>query len=277
MLLEGVNVWIITEDDEKLQEYATKQIGDTTIECSIPSTEGTNFKIQVGVPTDFRPGLGFKYQPRLDGIEYNGKVLPSAWRKNGRDSARMLGVEIASSTVRAFHFGKRLLTDKEEDLSSHSNNLQDLNIVQIRFQWGLDSEPRARTEYAVPKELGPIHEKAAKKGHAGSAGLGNTTIALPGHSTICQFIPAPEFEPLVFRFRYAPEDWLQARGIIESSSSSSLKRGREDSAEVIDIDDLETDDDEIQIVKHLAPVPTTTVHKRQKVKSEGDTKPKPEP
>ncbi|QRV76816.1 hypothetical protein RhiJN_04831 [Ceratobasidium sp. AG-Ba] len=276
MLLEGVNVWIITEDDEKLQEYAIKQSDDTVIECWIPSTEGTNFKIEVGVPADFRPGLGFRYQPRLDGIDYTAKVLPSASREKGRHGAKMSGVEIAPSTVRAFHFGKRLLTDKEEDLPSHNNSPQDLNIIQVRFQWGLDSEIRARTEYIVPQELGPIHEKAAKKGHAGSAALGNT-ITIPGNSTTCRFLPSPGLESLVFRFRYAPEDWLQAQGIIQCAGPSSRKRGREDSEEVIDIDDIETDDDEIQIVKHLAPVSTTPVYKRQKVKPEGDTKPKPEP
>lgn len=56
-------------------------------------------------------------------------------------------------------------------------------------------------------------------------------------------------------------DWLQAREIIPSSQQggsssspepqSSKKRTRSATPDAIDLDDLETDDDEIIIVKHM--------------------------
>ncbi|CAE6526090.1 unnamed protein product, partial [Rhizoctonia solani] len=55
--------------------------------------------------------------------------------------------------------------------------------------------------------------------------------------------------PIIFVFRYAPRDWLQAKEIIPYSPRPSPspqlkpKRERTFSSDVIDIDDLHTDDE----------------------------------
>ncbi|KAJ1310814.1 hypothetical protein OPQ81_009334 [Rhizoctonia solani] len=71
-------------------------------------------------------------------------------------------------------------------------------------------------------------------------------------------------------FCYAPEDWLRAREIIPRSpepefrdDKRTMKRERTTTPDIIDIDDLETDDDEIQIVKHMIPAPVPP-NKRQR-------------
>ncbi|KAG8742131.1 hypothetical protein FRC10_002001 [Ceratobasidium sp. 414] len=127
------------------------------------------------------------------------------------------------------------------------------------------------TNFTLPKENGPIHEKAAKKGHSGSVGLGGTTN-IDRRPFTCSFEPALGSEPVVFIFRYAPEDWLHARGIIPDEYLSQ-KRDRDVTPDVIDIDDLETDDDDVIVVKHLVPAPVTPGNKRQKIEHDDDAKP----
>lgn len=123
----------------------------------------------------------------------------------------------------------------------------------------------------------------AKKGHSGSAEFGEL-VPDPGRRALnYSFNPSPNWKPVAFVFRYATQDWLQAREIIPFSqksggssspeSSPTKKRARSATPEVIDIDDLETDDDEIVVVKHMVPAPTTSNKKPRKVKDEEDVKP----
>ncbi|KAG9120044.1 hypothetical protein FRC07_004625 [Ceratobasidium sp. 392] len=184
------------------------------------------------------------------------------------------GQATSPSTVRLFSFGKRVLTDKEDNLNSDSN-LGELNTIRLHFYWVYEGKWRPKTAFSIPRAHGPINEKVAKKGHAGSAGLGDTTTAIGGRYATCSIRLVAGVKPIKFIFHYAPEDWLQAREIVPLTSSS-LKRERSTTPDVIDIDDLETDDDEVTIVKHMAPVPLAPASKRRKIKNEDDTKPKPE-
>ncbi|KAG9093738.1 hypothetical protein FS749_013832 [Ceratobasidium sp. UAMH 11750] len=143
----------------------------------------------------------------------------------------------------------RILTDQEDIAPSHGGPREDLNVIRLTFRWGFAGQTKIRTSFPLPKENGPIHEKAAKKGHTGSAGLGSIT-SIKHQPRSCAFEPDPELDPVVFIFRYAPEDWLQARGIIPDEHSSQ-KRDRDATPDIIDIDDLETDDDDVMVVKHL--------------------------
>ncbi|KAG9102097.1 hypothetical protein FRC07_010259, partial [Ceratobasidium sp. 392] len=54
----------------------------------------------------------------------------------------------------------------------------------------------------------------------------------------------------------------------------SLKRERDIILGLIAIDKLEADDDEVVIVKHIAPPPLVPATKRRKIKNEDDAKPK---
>ncbi|KAG9103954.1 hypothetical protein FRC06_006739 [Ceratobasidium sp. 370] len=268
MILNNFSASIHTPEGEKLPEYETKQVDRNTIECWIPSTEGTSFEIWYKVASNVRPGLALKCLPQLDGVRFEGRILRPEWIATGT-TGKCKGQVVSRSSIRLFSFGKRVLTDREDIASSAEGSQNDLNVIRVTLQQGIASLPIPQTRFTMPKENGPVHEKAAKKGHAGSAGLGNAS-SIGYNPRWSLFAPETGIAPSVFIFRYAPEDWLQARGIIPSSQ----KRGRDITPDVIDIDDLETDDDEIVVVKHLVPVPKEPNNKRRKIKSEDDAKPK---
>ncbi|KAG8709682.1 hypothetical protein FRC09_000521 [Ceratobasidium sp. 395] len=274
MILDNISAWISASSGEKLPEYGMKQIDETTVECWIPSTEGTNFEACFDVPPSIRPDFSFGCSLRLDGIDFSGRVIPRLLRTRGRRKVQVKGQSTGPSTMRLFSFGTRVLTDKADHLPPGKCGLQgELNTICLKLQWGHESQLRQQNSFFVPKEHGPIHEKMAKKGHAGSAGLGSVTTTAIGSRLTCNFRPAFELKPLKFIFHYAPQDWLQAREIIPQARPS-VKRERDTTPEVIDIEELETDDDEVVIVKHMAPVPLVPVKKRQRLESENDVKPK---
>ncbi|QRV76795.1 hypothetical protein RhiJN_04810 [Ceratobasidium sp. AG-Ba] len=156
-----------------------------------------------------------------------------------------------------------------EDIASSKGTPEDLNSIKLVFEWGKAGNAKLMTVFPQIKENGPIHEKAAKKGHTGSVGLGEVT-SVNHDITSSTFDPTNTMDSVLFVFRYGPEDWLQARGIMPSKIPVSRKRGRDAESDVIDIDDLETEDedDEVIIIKHLVPAPTAPMSKRQKVQDE---------
>lgn len=80
--------------------------------------------------------------------------------------------------------------------------LDHLNTIRLQLSWGSCGELVApRTDFKEIKDIGPINERAAKKGHTGSAQLGRTIIA-PA-SNRCMFHPHLKSKPVVFIFRYA--------------------------------------------------------------------------
>ncbi|KAG8696534.1 hypothetical protein FRC09_008408 [Ceratobasidium sp. 395] len=272
MIFNDVLAWIDDPDGKALPEYQTRELDDNTIECWIPSTEGMNFRIRF-IPMEWlQPGFDIECLRRLDGVNLGSSIVFAREIKAGADITTT-GEPTSSSTMRLFSFGKRILTDREDVASSRSVQKEDLNTIRLTFEFGRAASARTRTKFKSFKENGPIHEKAAKKGHAGSAGLGNTkTISYT--PMVCTFRPETSIEPIVFIFRYAPEDWLQARGIIPSENASQLKRERSATPDVIDVDDLEIEDDEVMIIKHLVPASMPMVsNKKRRVKEEEDVKP----
>ncbi|KAG9127061.1 hypothetical protein FRC07_000848 [Ceratobasidium sp. 392] len=229
------------------------------------------------------PPFDLRCEPQLDGVKFKRNVMRADTIKAGANIT-IKGQASSSSTLRLFSSGKRILTDQEEVASSHNGPQTDLNVIRLTFEWGHSYGGRVTTSFALPKENGPIHEKVAKKGHVGSVGLGSTT-SIDYQLRSCNFKPELGFKPLTFLFRYAPEDWLQAREIIpsEDSSSNAVKRERSTTPDVIDLDELEIDDDDIVVIKHLVPAGGLPSKKRQKVQDkrreveDEDTKPKLEP
>ncbi|KAG8695872.1 hypothetical protein FRC08_007505 [Ceratobasidium sp. 394] len=272
MILNNLSASIHTPDGEKLPEYEMKQIDDNTIECWIPSTEGANFEIWYEPLPDARPGLSLRCLLDLDGIPFRGGVLRPHLITAGF-AGKSQGQITSKSSIRLYSFGKRILTDREDIAPSTGGSQKDLNVIRVKLEHGTAGESYPQTSFTTPKDNGPIHEKVAKKGHAGSAGLGKPSN-LNYNPTVVNFTPTNGIEPSVFVFRYAPEDWLQARGIIPSKPSSSHKRDRDSSSDIIDIDDLETDDDDVVVVKHLVPASSEPSSKRRKIKSEDDAKTK---
>ncbi|KAF8599288.1 hypothetical protein BDV93DRAFT_547007 [Ceratobasidium sp. AG-I] len=281
MILKKVTAWITDADGFELPEHQTKEIDENTIECWIPSTEGTNFRIRWKSEKGVQSKLDLRCTPYLDGVSVSGRSLKAKSIKRG-EYREMIGRSTGESSIQLYCFGKRQLTDCEDD-APLTEAYEDLNTIRLKLRWGTGIRT-AKSTCNEPLKPKPIHERMAKKGHSGSAEL-SAPIDRPRRARYnVDFTPEPDLEPLVFIFRYAPEDWLQAREIIPpsqlSKNSSSpepktfKKRARSSTPDIIDIDDLETDDDEVILVKHMAPVVTPPNKRRRKAKDEQDIKPK---
>lgn len=272
MILErlGVSVRVTNSEGEALPEYEVKQTDEQTMECWIPSTEGTNFRVRWEALKNSQPGLDLMCYPSLDGIKmYSYCLYGDDIVDEGFGEAYYYGTD--ASTGRLYQFGRRELTDKEEDIIVGGFAQEDLNTIQAELVWGRaeNFRPVLAEDYHDPEVIGPINEKQAKKGHASSAELG-TSIEFEKPEETFDFTREPDVEPSLFIFRYAPQDWLLAQEIMPRSESHELvpktgqKRARDNSPEIIDIDDIETDDDDIIIVKHMIPAPVVPKQKRHK-------------
>ncbi|KAG8703956.1 hypothetical protein FRC11_010321 [Ceratobasidium sp. 423] len=207
-----------------------------------------------------------------------GDVLSRSDLRDGVCSGVHDRESIGKTTARLFEFGRRALTDSDDFPELDSSLLESLNTIKLKFDWGRSGRlSRAKFRSDQELEVGPIHEKVAKKGHSDSAKLGKTITTLPvlkGYS----FTACEEIDSVTFVFRYAPNDWLQAQGIIQLSPRPEFQGAQKrahSTPDVIDVDELETDD-EIQIIKHMVPAPITS-NKKQRISGREDTtKPKKE-
>ncbi|KAF8689759.1 hypothetical protein RHS03_09039, partial [Rhizoctonia solani] len=265
----GLSAWITNSEGDELPEYQVQETSDDTIQCWIPSTNGTNFKIEWKILKNPHPKLDIRTTPYLDGVRLRGTAWgKSAFGKHDRQS-------IGHSTAQLYEFGERVLTDNDNYLKPDQSILESMNTIKLTLHWGQQSKSRPTRSFCKPQELAPVHEKAAKKGHSGAAKLGKTVVFDSTAEGSVTFEPSKSIKPLNFVFCYAPEDWLRAREIIPHSpepdsqdNQSTLKRERSATPEIIDIDELETDDDEIQIIKHMIPAPVA--NKRQRTTGEKD-------
>ncbi|KAF8599290.1 hypothetical protein BDV93DRAFT_526234 [Ceratobasidium sp. AG-I] len=281
MILEEISAWITDAGGEALTEYQTNEIDENTIECWIPSSEGTNFQIRWKAEKDDQPTHAIRTTPYLDGVRC-GAVIARTEKVAKGATGTLRGHPGENSMLRLYCFGKRKLTDDEDIAPLSCEAQEDLNTIKVVFQWGHAGRRLSQARYLTVPDTKPLHEKMAKKGHSGSAELGELTQG--ERKNWAKFKADPSFQPLTFVFRYASQDWLQAREIAPCSqqprSSSSPepgrtnKRPRSATPDVIDIDDLGTDDDEIIVVKHLvSPAPVIPNKKPRKAKDE-DVKPK---
>ncbi|KAB5593014.1 hypothetical protein CTheo_3568 [Ceratobasidium theobromae] len=274
----GISAWITDSRDKLLPEYQVEYIDDETMECWIPSTEGTNFEIKWTLLGEPQPGLDLGIRPFLDGIGMNGTAQLTSHLVE-KPVGRLYQQRTGASSARLYQFGKRVLTDKDDGINLTGATLNELNTIRVELQWGHCGIAVPATAFTNPKDIGPIHEKAAKKGHAGSAELGKSVVVPKTCGAV--FTPEPSMRRRSFIFHYGSEDWLRAREIIPCTpcpnspkTQKSQKRARSTTPETIDIDELETDDEDIVIIKHMIPAPVAPVKKRRIVKKEEDIKPK---
>ncbi|CAE6532657.1 unnamed protein product [Rhizoctonia solani] len=264
----GISIWIADSEGNELPGYNVKLVKDNEIECWIPSTEGSNFKIMWKILNPMSE-FDLAVQPYLDGTGLVGRI----WRKTGRFPGRVYELDsqqTGPSTVRLYKFGKRVLTDSEDASRPSDTQLHYLNTIMAKFTWGLIGAVQQVLTYEVPQEATPFNEKSVKKGHSGSAELGRTETRaqLPNQKGV--FHSSTAIEPAVFVFRYAPRDWLKARDIIPCSPQANPqirpKRERSFDSDVIDIDDLPSDD---EVKKHTVPAFTASRKKQRTAKQKG--------
>ncbi|CAE6418833.1 unnamed protein product [Rhizoctonia solani] len=253
----GLLAEILDPESKALSEYQVEKTADDTIQCWVPSTEGNNFKIRWKIVKLLHPGHDLRTDPFLDGVQHYEQP-------------------IGTTTARLYEFGKRTLTDSNDYAKPDEFIIKNLNTIKLKFTWG-NTGKLVPYVCSAPQEIELIHEKAAKKGHSGAAKLGKT-ITIPTPASV-DFAPDKAIKPITF---VIPTDWLRARDIIpggpetiSQDNQGILKRERSTTPEIIDIDDLETDDDEIQIIKHMIPAPAPN-NKRQRVERRDEARPKKE-
>ncbi|CAE6444839.1 unnamed protein product [Rhizoctonia solani] len=265
----GLSVWIVDSDDNVLPEHRVQEVGDNTIQCWVPSTEGSNFKILWKVTENVHPEHDLRTLPLLDGIRMSGMISRKREVVKGF-SGMHFRQRTGPSSARLYEFGQQTLTDSDDCGNLDPSLLNSLNTIKLVVDWGRRVSSAPRKSFHVPQEIGPVHEKSVKKGHSGAAKLG-TVIPIPASNGIT-FTASSEIEPVTFMFCYAPEGWLRARDIVTrcperdpdaQDTKITLKRKRSATPEIIDIDDLETDEEDIHIVKHMVPAPATKAKKKR--------------
>lgn len=96
-----------------------------------------------------------------------------------------------------------LVTDNEDISSSDDPRLSELNTIRLVLDWVYVTEERVHHQpSAPPPNLGPIHEKAAKKAHGDSVGLGTVR---PSASRQWYSTQSIGMKKTVLVFHYAPE------------------------------------------------------------------------
>ncbi|KAG8688388.1 hypothetical protein FRC11_005501 [Ceratobasidium sp. 423] len=172
MLFEkhGLVAQIVDSDDNELPGYQVGETADNTMQCWIPSTEGSNFKIQWNIVTALYPGHDI---PSLDGVEMTGVAIAKRHLVEGYSHQHYRQLT-GNSTARLYEFGKRVLTDSNNCAKPDKSGQKDQSVPYV---------------FSAPQDTGPIHEKAAKKGHSGAVKLGKA-ISVPTVSTSVGFTSA---------------------------------------------------------------------------------------
>ncbi|KAJ1307201.1 hypothetical protein OPQ81_001316 [Rhizoctonia solani] len=214
-MIQGmISAWITTEYGVTLPEFNPHHT-EGRVDCWIPSLQGTNFCINWHSlnPSSF----GLRGDIWLDGVSVGGGLL----LPNETRGIKMTGHAAGSNTERPYHFGKQQLTDDEDISSPDDPRLSELNTIRLVLDWVYVTEERVNHQPTAPlPSLGPIHEKAAKKAHGDSAGLG---AVRPSASRQWYTTQSIGMKKTVLVFHYAPEDWLMAKKIISAPLNLKLR------------------------------------------------------
>ncbi|CAE7051396.1 unnamed protein product [Rhizoctonia solani] len=229
-MIQGmISAWITTEHNVTLPEFNT-QHAEGRVDCWIPSIQGSNFCINWHSlnPSSF----GLRGDIWLDGVSVGGGLL----LPNETRGIKMTGHAAGDHAERPYHFGRQQLTDDEDISSPDDPRLSELNTIRVVLDWVYVTEERVHHQPPPPApNLGPIHEKAAKKAHGDSAGLGTVRPSATRQWYSTQSIG---MKKTVLVFHYAPEgklssrvrddinvrvDWLMAKKIISAPLNLKLR------------------------------------------------------
>ncbi|KAH7317528.1 hypothetical protein B0J17DRAFT_686751 [Rhizoctonia solani] len=222
MLLKplGLRVYITDTAGNPLPEYHEKQTKEDSIECWIPSSEGTNFQIHWEIlnRTPTTAECDTCAVPYFDGVKLKGKIATS-----GKNRGKLYGHPVGSDSIRLYQFGKRKFTDEEDIDFSNTTPVEDLGTIRLVIGWG-QKVPKKHTSHSFKDPdpaSGTVNEKLAKKGFWDVAGLSPATGSR--RQTFYNFVKKDATSGN-FLFRYASEDVLKAQGIIPTvpKSESSI-------------------------------------------------------
>ncbi|CAE6408202.1 unnamed protein product [Rhizoctonia solani] len=222
MLLEplGLRVYITDTTGTPLPEYQEKQTKDDSIECWVPSTEGTNFQIHWEMlnRTATTVDCDTCAIPYFDGIKLKGKIAT-----NGKNRGKLYGHPVGPDSIRLYQFGKRKFTDEEDNgLSSNATSVEDLGTIRVVIDWG-QKVPKGHTSRSfkdTDPASGTVNEKLAKKGFWDVAGLGPSTGSR--RQIFYNFVEKKDALSGNFLFHYASEGIKRSLFTVPPPSSSAM-------------------------------------------------------
>ncbi|CAE7115489.1 unnamed protein product [Rhizoctonia solani] len=278
MIYNDLLVSVTNSQGQPLEEFKQAEIGQNSVECWIPSNEGSGFQIHFQAIRNFKPKLGLCSGIKLDGKGVSGGTLSPSSISHGLPRIKT-GMTVARGLKRHYIFGRHKVTDRD-DVALPDASVQELmGTIQVTLSWVKYGKVQRRyNPYRNPEEPGFVHERAVKKGHLGAATLGAPVRTIPISGQHSRDKKDAGFPKVTFLFRYGPRDWLEAKDIIptehhpatqtsnpnipsgvvkkerkatthsipetlRSHSGAIPQKQSESQLDVIDIDELESDND----------------------------------
>ncbi|EUC63396.1 hypothetical protein RSOL_490710 [Rhizoctonia solani AG-3 Rhs1AP] len=109
MISNDLLVSITNPQGEPLQEYKQARTGDNSVECWVPSDEGSGFQIHFQAIRNFKPKLGLHCSIRLDGKTVSSGGLKSSSISRGLTGIKT-GMTVAKGIKRHYVFGRHNVT-----------------------------------------------------------------------------------------------------------------------------------------------------------------------
>ncbi|CAL1699718.1 unnamed protein product [Somion occarium] len=172
MKLSGIEVYIKTRmgDPERIKEFQVKtDVATKTATCFIPSKEGQEFEICW--KSELANNLSFRSY--IDGRAM-GRSSCCPFRHGSR-----WGIRSSPTTRLPFKFANVVLSD-DDSLMTDGSGLQNIGTIVVEVGRIIHAEGKLGTNFVLPGEIGPVHEKTKKAGsHCVMFG---ETVPCPNHA-----------------------------------------------------------------------------------------------
>ncbi|CAE6424886.1 unnamed protein product [Rhizoctonia solani] len=300
-----VKVRVTDENGIDLEMFGIRDSGPNTKECWIPSKEGEGFQItwEAKAPIRRYKNLALRAVPYLDGAKRAEGILTASQRENG-ESGCLDGEQVGVNKSSPFQFSRLHTTTDDLELEKHKNHIHatNLNTIKVVVAWGhatvreLSPEDVEETIFPSLPNRGLTHESNVKRGNYSAAILGDPVVTRSSPCThTYTFRRDTKLDAFVFVFRYASLDWLREQGI--TPSRRRPRRTPSHTPDYIDVDALDHDvkleldtkvgitqlpatqqgvfldpEGEIEVLKHLVPVPLNGAQSSAPVKIEDEVK-----
>ncbi|KZS88005.1 hypothetical protein SISNIDRAFT_490523 [Sistotremastrum niveocremeum HHB9708] len=221
--VEGIQTWIEIENT-KLAEYKTEAtLSDDSDDepyvkttCHVPSEAEKSFRVVMRIP--HRPvGHSILAHVSIDGVG----IVSKRFDPDGPKTHIVTRCRVDNLHKRQLMFGKISLTDDDAAAEKDAKRINSLGTICVRMTPIIVVKTtRQRNSKAsdVRQEFLPVHEQQ-KKGSSHCLQFGRQSVKAavrrPSRTEFRRVQAKPTYE---FLFHYAPQEWLQAKGIIVSST-----------------------------------------------------------
>ncbi|KZT33754.1 hypothetical protein SISSUDRAFT_1065894 [Sistotremastrum suecicum HHB10207 ss-3] len=219
--VEGFQTWIEIENT-KLTEYKTEStLSDDSDDepyvkttCHVPSEAEKSFRIVMRIPQ--RPvGHSILAHVSIDGVG----IVSKRFDPDGPKTHIVTRCRVDNLHKRQLMFGKISLTDDDAAAEKDTKRISSLGTICVRMtpiKITKSTKQLSGKESDVSQGFLPVYEQH-KKGSNHCLQLGRQSVKAavrrPNRTEFRRVQAKPTYE---FLFHYAPQEWLQAKGIIVS-------------------------------------------------------------